>query len=133
MYEADGLGLAAPQVGKDLRLALMDISHREGPRDLIVLVNPKIIHRDGMIMSQEGCLSFPKMYIEIPRSEKIVIQYSDQHGKKNEWEAEGIAAIAIQHELDHLDGRLIIDYLSKLKRIAAIKRWKAVLKEESTE
>ncbi len=130
MYGANGLGLAAPQVGENLRLAVMDIAHRNGPSELIVMVNPQIVNSEGKMMSEEGCLSFPELYVEIPRSEKVVVQALDRKGEEWEWEAEGIAAIALQHEIDHLDGRLVIDYLSRLKRNAALKRWREAMAEK---
>jgi peptide deformylase len=114
MYEAFGMGLAAPQVGVSLRLCVIDVSQNK--KSQIIMVNPQIISAENKVFAKEGCLSFPNFYDEIKRFEKIVVCYTDLNGKMKEIKAEGFLARAIQHEVDHLDGKLYIDYLSPSRR-----------------
>lgn len=116
MYAAPGIGLAAPQVGRLLRVIVVDASAQEGGGEPIALVNPHIVVAEGEIEWEEGCLSVPDLLVEIPRKERLVVSGLDPSGKAKEIEARGLTAIAIQHEIDHLDGRLIIDRVSYLKR-----------------
>jgi peptide deformylase len=116
MYAAPGVGLAAPQVGHALRLIVADVSNHQEGTDLITLVNPEILWADGEILWEEGCLSVPDLVVEIPRSERLRVGGYDLSGNRVEIEAEGLLAIAFQHELDHLEGRLIVDRVSSLKR-----------------
>ena len=127
MYHAEGIGLAAPQVGVSRRVAVVDVSQESQER--IDLVNPKIISKSGSVPSEEGCLSIPKYRETVKRSEKIVVQAQDGAGKEFELQAEGLLAICLQHEIDHLDGVLFIDHLSRLKR-ELFKRW---LKKQQSE
>ena len=114
MYDAPGIGLAAPQVGESLRLITVDITqNREGR---IVLVNPEIISYEGECNEEEGCLSFPNFKETIQRKQKVTIKGLDIQGKEIHIPAEGLLAIAFQHEIDHLDGILLIDRISRLKR-----------------
>ena len=116
MYAAPGVGLAAPQIGVSKRLFIIDISDGEGPSDLRVFINPTIVQADGEIGWEEGCLSFPGVHQEIRRAEKVRVKAQDRHGKWFELEADGLMAVAVQHENDHVEGRLMIDHLSPLKR-----------------
>ena len=117
MYAAPGVGLAAPQIGESLRLFIIDIATGDdAPSDFRVFVNPEIVERDGDVVWEEGCLSFPGVHEEIERAERVKVRAQDREGKPFELEADGLLAIAIQHENDHLDGKLMVDHLSVLKR-----------------
>jgi peptide deformylase len=116
MYDAAGCGLAATQVGEDKRLFIVDTAREDEPSDLKVFINPEILELTGQQKWEEGCLSFPGATEEIRRAEKIRVRALDQHGKAFELEADGLLAVAIQHENDHLNGVLMIDKLSALKR-----------------
>jgi len=122
MYAAPGVGLAAPQVGKSLKMCVIDVSpDKKSP---IVLINPEIISGEEKIAAEEGCLSFPGLYEEIKRFGKIIAKYTDISGKRKQIKAEGFMAKAIQHELDHLNAKLFIDYLPDWKRKAVEKEIK---------
>lgn len=114
MYQANGIGLAAPQIGISKRIAVIDVS--EDRSQLIELINPQIKERSGELPSEEGCLSIPGYRDIVPRAEKISLSAQDRRGKEFAIEAEGLFAICIQHEIDHLDGVLFVDRLSRLKR-----------------
>jgi len=117
MYAAPGVGLAAPQIGVSKRLFIVDIATKDDePSDLRVFINPEILERAGEITWEEGCLSFPGIHEEIDRSERVKVRAQDRDGKTFELEAEGLLAVAIQHELDHLDGKLMVDHLGMLRR-----------------
>ncbi len=112
MYSANGVGLAAPQVGENLRIFVVDVSDPKGPIDPLVFINPKIIKKSGAINSYEGCLSFPKAYTNVRRYKNIMIKALDMNGRPFVKEAKDgeLLARAIQHEFDHLDGKLFIDH-----------------------
>ena len=114
MYAANGVGLAAPQIGVTLRVAVIDVS--EDGQQPIELVNPEITARAGKIPSEEGCLSIPDYRDTIQRSTTVTVRARNRHGEDFEVAAEGLLAMALQHELDHLDGILFVDHLSRLKR-----------------
>lgn len=117
MYEAPGIGLAAIQVGWGKSLLIYDISPRDENRDLKVIVNPKIIESDGeMISEDEGCLSVPDFRADVKRASRILVEGVDREGSPLKIEAEGLLAIVLQHEIDHLNGTLFIDHISALKR-----------------
>ncbi len=117
MYDAPGVGLAAIQVGWDKSLLIYDISPRDENRDLKVIVNPKIIASEGEILSEdEGCLSVPDFRADVKRASQILVEGVDREGSPLRIEAEGILAIVLQHEIDHLNGTLFIDHISALKR-----------------
>jgi peptide deformylase len=124
MYAAPGVGLAAPQVGVSKRLAVIDISTKEADVPLLVLINPVFIQREGHIEFEEGCLSIPEYTVKIGRSEKVVVRSMDRNGIEADIEAEGLLAIALQHEIDHLDGLLLIDRISPIKREFFKKRYR---------
>ena len=117
MYAAPGVGLAAPQLGISKRLFIVDVaSDADEPSDLRVFINPEIIATEGETTFNEGCLSFPGVREDIDRAARVTVKALDQDGKPFELEAEGLLAIAIQHENDHLNGELMIDHLSVLRR-----------------
>lgn len=116
MYAAPGVGLAAPQVGVSKRIFVIDIADEDEPSDLKVFINPEILHQDGAITWKEGCLSFPDVAEEIRRAERVRVRALGLDGEPFELEAEGLLAVAIQHENDHLDGVLMVDKLSAIKR-----------------
>ena len=117
MYAAPGVGLAAPQVGCSLRLAVVDISPADQPKNLVVLINPEVIATEGECSWEEGCLSIPEYTQEVKRKKKIVVRYQDLQGENREIVGEDdLLSIALQHEIDHLDGILFIDRISRLKR-----------------
>ena len=116
MYDAPGCGLAANQVGVPLRIFVIDTAAEDEPSDLRVYINPEIVELDGVQTWEEGCLSFPGATEEIKRAEKVKVRALDRDGKEFTLEAEGLLAVAIQHENDHLNGVLMIDKLSALKR-----------------
>lgn len=114
MRDEQGIGLAATQVDRHVRLVVMDVSEEQNePR---VFINPEIIAKEGSTISEEGCLSVPGNYAKVDRAEKVTVKALDGEGEPFELEADGLLAICIQHELDHLDGKLFVDYLSPLKR-----------------
>lgn len=116
MYETVGVGLAAPQVGVLLRVVVVDTSMGTHPEALLVMINPEVIGLEGKQVAQEGCLSAPGVADDLERAERVRVRYLDRQGKSCELEAEGLLARAIQHEVDHLDGHLYWDRLSKVKR-----------------
>jgi peptide deformylase len=123
MYAASGIGLAAIQVGVPKRVIVMDISKKEGEKNPIFFVNPEIIKKSNTNSTyEEGCLSVPGQFAEIDRPDKCFVKYLDFHGAKKEIKAEGMLATCIQHEIDHLEGILFIDYLSKLKKTMIVKK-----------
>ena len=123
MYKAPGIGLAAVQIGILKRVVVIDVSRDENKKNPIYLVNPVILERSKTTsVYEEGCLSLPEQYAEIERPDSCVVKYVDYHGKEKELKAEGLLSTCIQHEVDHLDGILFIDYLSKLKKDMIIKK-----------
>ncbi len=117
MYAAPGVGLAATQIGEAKRLFIIDVATGDDePSDLRVFVNPEIVERNGEVRWEEGCLSFPGVHEEIDRAERVKVRAQDRDGKPFELEADGLLAIAIQHENDHLDGKLMVDHLGLIKR-----------------
>ena len=116
MYEAHGVGLAAPQIGISKRLAVVDISFKEDPKQKIVLANPEIIHKEGKQTSGEGCLSLPDFRENVTRAQKVTIRAQDAYGREFEMTGEGLLARAFLHETEHLNGRLFIYHVSALKR-----------------
>jgi len=114
MYAAPGIGLAATQVDVHMRLIVIDISKEHN--EPLVLINPEILAREGEASSEEGCLSVPGIFDEVQRAAKVHVRAHDRHGETFERDFEGSLAVCIQHEMDHLEGRLFVDYLSDLKR-----------------
>lgn len=125
MYAAPGLGLAATQVGALHRLIVFDVSHREGgPRDLQVVLNPCITAGEGEFLHEEGCLSVVDFTAEVRRHARVTVKGLDREGKPIELTGEGLLAVVMQHEVDHLDGILFIDHISRLKRGLYLRRLK---------
>ena len=131
MYDAPGVGLAAIQVGWDKSLLIYDVSPRDESRCLHVLINPKIITKEGEIVSEnEGCLSVPDFRADVKRAAAITVEGHDRDGNPLKIDAEGILAIVLQHEIDHLNGTLFIEHLSTLKRQMYKRRIKKQLREK---
>ena len=123
MYAAPGIGLAAIQVGVPKRIIVLDIAQKDLPKNPMFFVNPEIIEKSNVNLTyEEGCLSVPGQFAEIDRPDKCHVKYLDYYGEKKEIKAEGMLATCIQHEIDHLEGILFIDYLSKLKKTMIIKK-----------
>lgn len=116
MYDAPGVGLAAPQIGKSTRVIVVDISEEEDEHNSMVMVNPEIIKEEGKQVDEEGCLSVLDLTASVKRSQQITVSYQDAEGNPQELSTEDRFAIVLQHEIDHLDGILFIDHLSTLKR-----------------
>jgi peptide deformylase len=114
MYAAPGIGLAATQVDVHKRLLVADVTVEKS--EPYVLINPEILEKDGVMVSDEGCLSVPGYYEEVERAEHIRVRFLDRFGEPQEMEATGLLAVCIQHEMDHLEGKLFVDYLSEAKR-----------------
>ncbi len=124
MYDAPGIGLAAIQVAVPLRLITMDLSKKEGEKEPRVFINPEILSSsEEMSVYEEGCLSIPEYYEEVERPARVRVRFMDLDGKMHEEEADGLYATCIQHEIDHLNGVLFIDYISRLKRHFIVKRF----------
>jgi len=127
MYAAPGIGLAATQVNVHKRLLVADVS--EARNQPLALINPELVAREGVEESEEGCLSVPGIYDKVTRAERIRVRALDRNGKQIEFDAEGLLAVCIQHEMDHLDGKLFVDYLSELKRTRIRKKLEKERKE----
>lgn len=121
-WKAPGLGLAAPQIGVNLRLATVDLSVGKNPDNKIVLANPEIVSTEGKVSLEEGCLSFPGLFTTINRPRQLVVRAQDEHGKWRSIDADGLFAQAVCHEVDHLDGRLLVHHLRGLKRQLFMRR-----------
>ncbi len=125
MYDAPGVGLAAIQIGVPKRLVVLDVADEDDEMAPLTLINPEIVKQgDKMRDHEEGCLSIPEVLVEIERPTPVTVRYIDRAGKTQELEAEGLLGTAIQHEIDHLDGKLIIDYMSRLKRDMVMRKFK---------
>lgn len=114
MYDAPGIGLAATQVNVHRRVIVIDVSREQ--KELQVLINPEVIEKQGEETMEEGCLSVPGVYESVSRAEKVKVRALDRNGQPFELEADGLLAVCIQHEIDHLDGKVFVDYLSRLKQ-----------------
>jgi len=129
MYDAPGVGLAAPQIGQSLKLIVVDTSRdSEEDQQYMVLINPQIIKQEGSQVDEEGCLSVPELTAKVNRHKKITVTYQDLTGKEHELTTEDRFAVVLQHEIDHLNGILFIDHLSPLKRSLYKKKVKKWLK-----
>jgi peptide deformylase len=131
MYDAPGIGLAAIQVGVPKRIVVIDAADDGEPPNPIARANPEIVAIGSTTrLHEEGCLSIPDVRVDIERPANVTVRYVDRHGKEQQLEAEGLLATAVQHELDHLDGQLIIDFLSRLKRDMIIRKFKKQSREQ---
>ena len=128
MYAAQGIGLAAPQIAISKRITVIDVSFKKNPTDRIVLINPEIVSREGKQVEEEGCLSLPEIREKVSRAAKVKVKAQDVTGEWFEVEGEELLARAFQHEIDHLDGLLFIDRLSRLKRDLVIRKIKKLIK-----
>ena len=128
MYAAQGIGLAAPQISISQRITVIDVSFKKNPEEKIVLINPVIVERRGKQVEEEGCLSLPEIREKVQRAEWVKARAQNVHGEWIEVEGEELLARAIQHEIDHLDGVLFIDRLSRLKRDLVIRKIKKLIK-----
>jgi peptide deformylase len=129
MYHASGIGLASNQVGEPIRIIMLDTSGKDQPSDLVVMINPEIVETEGSIVSEEGCLSVVDYSADVRRSERIMVKGFDREGNPIILRKEGLPAIVLQHEIDHLDGILFINRISKLKRELYKRRLKKILKK----
>ena len=132
MYDAPGVGLAAIQIGMPLRMVTMDVSKSEDEHQPLVLINPEIVWAsEEKRVYEEGCLSIPEYYEEVERPDRVRFRYVNLQGETVEQDADGLLATCVQHEIDHLNGFLFIDYLSKLKRDRVITKFKKAAKREA--
>lgn len=127
MYAAPGVGLAAIQVGVPKRLIVLDTAGDNEPKKPLVVINPEIVRLGPELRTyEEGCLSIPDVRVEIERPSTVIIRYVDREGRQQQLDADGLLATAIQHEVDHLDGKLIVDFLTRLKRDIVIRKLKKI-------
>jgi len=129
MYDAPGVGLAAPQIGVHQRVIVIDVSPKDEQPNLIVAINPEIVHAEGESYEEEGCLSVPRYAANVRRHAKVVVKALDLEGEELTYQAEGLLAIAFQHEIDHLDGALFVDHLSPLKKDIFRKKYRQMVEE----
>lgn len=134
MYDAPGIGLAAIQVAEPIRMVVIDLAKEGDAPEPLIFINPVIVERSDMPgFYEEGCLSIPDYYAEVERPENVRVTYQDIDGKPQEIKADGLMATCLQHEIDHLDGILFIDHISKLKRDMVIKKFKKLAKTNAPE
>ncbi|HWF93578.1 MAG TPA: peptide deformylase [Xanthobacteraceae bacterium] len=134
MYEAPGIGLAAIQIGVPKRVIVLDLAKKDEPKEPRVIINPQLLWRsEERAIYEEGCLSIPEFYEEVERPAKVRVKYLDATGAEQELEASGLLATCLQHEIDHLDGVLFIDHISKLKRDRVIKKFAKAAKRSDGE
>ena len=132
MYHAPGIGLASNQVGEPYRIIIFDTLFKDQPNDAVVVINPEIIKAEGEVVNEEACLSVIDYSAEVKRAERVTVQGLDREGNPITLEKEGLAAIVLQHEIDHLNGILFIDHITKLKRELYKRRLKKLLKERES-
>ena len=134
MYDAPGIGLAAIQIGEPVRLVVIDVARKDEERKPITLINPEIVWRSPELsIYEEGCLSIPEFYEEVERPAMVTVRFLDQNGAECEITAEGVLATCLQHEIDHLDGVLFIDHISRLKRDRVVRKFKKDAKRRAEE
>jgi peptide deformylase len=131
MYAAPGIGLAATQVNVHKRVVVIDVSEQRNQR--LALINPELISHSGMEETEEGCLSVPGIYEKVKRADRIRVRALDRDGKQIEFDADGLLAVCIQHEMDHLEGKLFVDYLSELKRTRIRKKLEKERKDKAAD
>jgi peptide deformylase len=131
MYDAPGIGLAAIQVGEPRRMLVIDLAKEDEPKAPQVFINPEIVSRAGEgSVYEEGCLSIPDYYAEVERPKEVTVRYVDLDGKQQEIKAEGLLAVCLQHEIDHLNGVLFIDHISRLKRDIVIRKFRKMARDK---
>ena len=133
MYDAPGIGLAAPQIGVHQRVIVIDVAGKDDPPELIAAINPVIVHAEGETFEEEGCLSVPKYAANVRRHANIVVKGLNLDGEEMTWKADGLLAIAFQHEIDHLDGILFIDHISQLKKDIFRRKYRRNLDQEGND
>jgi peptide deformylase len=134
MYAAPGIGLAAPQVGEPLRVIVLDVSQKEGARAPLRMANPEIVWAtEERAPFEEGCLSLPEHYAEVTRPRHVRVRYLDETGATREIEAEGLLAVCVQHEMDHLEGTLFVDHISALRRGMILRKLQKQKKTKAAE
>ncbi len=135
MYDEPGIGLAAPQVAEAIRLVVVDTewTEEDAERSPVILINPEISEPEGKIVWNEGCLSVPDFTADVERAERVLLRATDLDGNPYEERAEGLRAVCFQHEIDHLDGKLFIDRISRLKRELYVQKRKKALRREAEE
>ena len=133
MYGAEGVGLAAPQVGDPRRVTVIDVSEERDGTQVLELVNPSILRSEGAIPSEEGCLSIPGLVETIERAAEVEVEYQDRHGERRAIAGTELLSRALQHEIDHLEGILFIDYLGPLKRRMVVREWRRAMREQGIE
>jgi peptide deformylase len=132
MYDAPGIGLAAVQVGEPIRMLVIDLAKEDEPKAPHVFINPEIVSRASETkVHEEGCLSIPDYYAEVERPAEVTVKYLDLEGKERVLKADGLMATCLQHEIDHLNGVLFIDHISKLKRDMVVRRFKKLAREKN--
>ncbi|WP_047032764.1 peptide deformylase [Hoeflea sp. IMCC20628] len=133
MYDAPGIGLAAIQVGVPRRMLVIDVAGKDEEPNPQVFINPELVASgDGISVYEEGCLSIPDFYAEVERPEKVTVKHLDRQGKQRVTEADGLLATCLQHEIDHLNGVLFIDHISKLKRDMVVRKFTKLAKTRVT-
>ena len=131
MYDAPGIGLAAIQVGEPVRMLVIDLAKEDQPKAPMVVINPEIVARSsGMSTYEEGCLSIPDYYAEVERPDAVTVKYLDRDGRERTVEADGLLSTCLQHEIDHLNGVLFIDHISKLKRDMVVRRFRKLARDK---
>lgn len=133
MYEAEGIGLAAPQVGDPRRVTVIDVSEERDGSQVLELVNPRVLRSSGTIESEEGCLSIPGVVETIERAAEVEVEYQDRSGDRRTIGGTELLSRALQHEIDHLEGVLFIDYLGPLKRRMVVQEWRRSMAEQGIE
>ncbi|MBE0693955.1 MAG: peptide deformylase [Aquamicrobium sp.] len=134
MYDAPGIGLAAIQIGVPLRMLVIDLAKDDQPKAPQVIINPQVLtHGDGASVYEEGCLSIPEYYAEVERPETVTVAFLDRDGKERTVEADGLMATCLQHEIDHLNGVLFIDHISKLKRDMVVRKFRKLAKDKAAD
>ncbi|HEY6419412.1 MAG TPA: peptide deformylase [Candidatus Binataceae bacterium] len=129
MYAAPGVGLAAPQIGESKRIIVLDTDHEDPGKHLLKLINPKVVEAEGKIIWEEGCLSIIDYSADVERAQRVLVRAWTPEQKEIEIEAEDLLAVALQHEIDHLDGKLFIDRISRIKRELYKRKLKKLIKE----
>jgi peptide deformylase len=133
MYDAPGIGLAAVQVGEPVRMLVVDLSKEDEEKTPVIFVNPEIVARgDAISTYEEGCLSIPDYYADVERPATVTVAYVDRDGKQQTLVADGLMATVLQHEIDHLNGVLFIDHISRLKRDMVVKKFRKLAKDRGT-
>lgn len=132
MYSGGGVGLAAPQVGVNIRLLVLDVEQTEKGKQGVphIIINPEIVSYDGEIEWTEGCLSLPGLNVKQNRKNNLILSYQDEAGKKHKLKASGLFAVVIQHEMDHLDGRLLVDYITEVQEDMYLKELKKICQQK---